>query len=69
MTPTDLRHWQDHMGYTQPQAAEALGIGLSAYKDWLRGISRTTGKPVSIDRRTELACAALAAGITGWVEP
>lgn len=63
MTSDDLRSWQSQMGYTQAQAADALGVGISAYKDWITGISRTTGKPVSIDRRTGLACAALAAGM------
>lgn len=64
MTSTDLKNWQARMGFTQAQAAAALGISLSAYKDLLKGTSRNTGAPVSIDRRTELSCAALAAGIT-----
>jgi len=59
MTSDDLREWQARMGYTQAQAADALGVGLSAYKDWITGVSRTTGKPVSIDKRTGLACAAM----------
>ncbi len=32
----------------------------------MRGTSRTTGKPVAPDRRTALACAALAAGLDEW---
>ncbi len=63
MTPADLRQWQARMGYTQQAAADALGVGVSAYKDWAAGRSRTTGKPISIDRRTALACAALGAGL------
>jgi transcriptional regulator with XRE-family HTH domain len=63
MTSDDLRAWQSQMGYAQAQSAAALGVGVSAYKDWISGVSRTTGKPVSIDKRTGLACAALAAGM------
>lgn len=64
MTSDELRVWQGEMGYTQQHAADALGVALATYKDWLRGQSRTSGKPVVIDRRTELACKALAAGIS-----
>ena len=65
MTPTDLRAWQQRMGYTQSRAAVALGVSVATYKDWLRGQSRTSGMPITIDRRTELACAALEYGLTG----
>ena len=54
------------MGYTQAQAAEALGVSLATYKDWLHGKSRTSGNPIKIDRRTALACAALVAGIAEY---
>lgn len=64
MTSEDLKVWQAQMGYTQAQAADALGVGVSAYKDWLSGVSRTTGKPISIDKRTGYACAAIAANLT-----
>lgn len=66
MTPADLRAWQLHMGYNFAQAAEELGVSRSAYADMLAGVSRTTGKPKDIDRRTALACSALAAGLKPW---
>ena len=66
MPPADLRAWQAQMGYTFAQAAQALGVSQSAYADWLAGVSRTTGKPKAIDKRTGLACAALAAGLGEW---
>ena len=67
MTPADLKHWRtETMRLTQSQAAEALGVRLNTYQSWERGQSWTTAKPVEIDRRTELACAALAAGITSY---
>lgn len=44
MTPSDLRAWQAHMGYTYDTAARALGVSRAAYADWIAGRSRTTGK-------------------------
>lgn len=59
MTPADLRAWQIHMGYSLTKASAALGINLTTYARMLNGSSR-------IDRRTALACAALAAGLDEW---
>lgn len=59
MTPNDLQAWQEAMNYTQQQAANALGITRSTYRDFLNGHSRTTKKAIVIDRRTALACTAL----------
>lgn len=66
MTNGEIKQWRLAMGYTQQQAAEALGMALNNYQALERGVSWKTNKPLAIDRRTELACAALAAGITGW---
>lgn len=67
MTPADLRAWQAAMGYTQQAAADALGMTVSNYKDLIAGKRRTTGKPIELlDRRTALACAAIAAGLGEW---
>lgn len=66
MTTDDLRAWQAHMGYTYDSAAQALGISRSAYADLLSGTSRATGRPKDVDRRTALACAALAARLGEW---
>lgn len=63
MTPSDLRAWQERMGITGLAAAELLGVSYAAYKDWRRGISRTTGKPIEAGRAVALACAALEAGL------
>lgn len=63
MKPSDLRAWQERMGITGLEAAALLGVSYAAYKDWRRGISRTTGKPVEAGRAVALACAALAAGL------
>ena len=66
MTPADLAAWRQHMGYTQAQAAAALGVQPVTYQEWERGARFRDGRPVEIDRRTALACAALAAGLPCW---
>lgn len=66
MTPADLLAWREHMGYTHRTAAEALGVTLATYQSWERGKAFSTGKPTTIDQRTALACAALAAGLAPW---
>lgn len=66
MTADDLRAWQAAMGYTYDSAAAALGLSRSAYADMIAGRSRSTGEARAVDRRTALACAALAAGLDEW---
>lgn len=68
MTPATLARWQARMGLTQQQAADALGVSRSTYMEWLRGTSRTRGNPVTIDRRTALACKALEWLPTEWLD-
>lgn len=58
MTPDHLRAWQTAMGYTYADACKALGVGSSTYARMLAG--------AAIDRRTALACAALAANLEPW---
>lgn len=57
MTAIDLRAWQVKMGLTYDTAAEALGMSRRGYANLV--LSETP-----IDRRTALACAALAAGLS-----
>ena len=59
MTPADLRAWQAQMSYTYETAAEALGISRSGFAKLLAGAH-------PIDKRTALACAALAKGVEAW---
>lgn len=66
MTPTDLAAWRAQMTYTQRQAATALGVTLATYQRLERGAEWADGAAVTIDRRTALACAALAAGLSEW---
>ena len=60
MTPDDLRAWQARMGYTYETAAAALGISRSGFAKLLAGDH-------PIDKRTALACNALAVGMKEWV--
>lgn len=70
MTPAQLLQWQRQMGVNGKQAAALLGVGESVYRDLTAGVRRTTGAVIEvIDRRTALACAALAAGLEEWAPP
>ena len=48
---------------SERELAEALGMSLKNYQQLERGTNFETGKPVTIDTRTALACAALRAGL------
>jgi DNA-binding XRE family transcriptional regulator len=61
MVETALRQWRRRMEFTQKEAAEALGVAVNTFQAVERGISYNTGKPIALDRRTALACAALEA--------
>lgn len=63
--PADLLAWRQDLGLTQRGAATALGVSLPTYQQLERGTAWATGKPVEIDKRTALACAAIKAGIVG----
>lgn len=67
MTPGDLQVWQQAMGISGLEAARRLGVSSATYRDWLAGVSRTTGKPIKLPPMLGLACAALAAGVGEWV--
>lgn len=53
-------------GQPNSDAADALGVTKTTYQAMERGRSFATDKPVAIDRRTALACAAIAAGLPPW---
>ncbi len=59
MQTADFVAWHQAMGYTYETGAEALGMSRSGYHKLLSGQS-------AIDRRTALACAAVAAGLKEW---
>ena len=66
MTHADFIAWPKAMGYTYDPGASALGVNRSTYANLMAGVRRDSGTPVVYDRRTALACAALAAGLGPW---
>jgi hypothetical protein len=66
MTPADFDAWLKHMGLSERRAAELLGVNPASIGAWRRGINYKTGQPLQADRRTALACSALAAGLDEW---
>lgn len=59
MTPAEFTAWKTQMGLSIPAAANALGISESSVSRYLSGSH-------AIPRYIELACAALAVGVTGY---
>jgi transcriptional regulator with XRE-family HTH domain len=65
MTPTDLRDWRKRLHLTQARAAEVLGIAKRTYEQYESG-KRADGGSCAIPRYIDLACAAVALGITRY---
>lgn len=57
MIPTQFRDWRKTQGFTQKQAAEALGLNLRTIALYEAG--ERDGRPVVIPSVVELACEAL----------
>lgn len=66
MTPDHFRAWLAEQGLSVRRAAAALGVSPATVQDLSAGYSRTSGKPVAADKRTALACAAIAAKLAPW---
>ena len=66
MTHADFLAWHTRMAYTYDTGARALVVSRSTYANLMAGVRRDSGTPVVYDRRTALACAALAAGLVSW---
>lgn len=56
--PALLRAWREAHGWTQIEAAEALGVSLGAYRDWEQG-----AKPPAHETMVRKLVALLAAGM------
>lgn len=69
MDPEDFNNWRvDEMGYTQTQAAVALGVSKGTVINYEAGKRREDGRPVVIPKYIALACAAIAAKLKPWGE-
>jgi transcriptional regulator with XRE-family HTH domain len=69
MTGDQFKRWRENKGLSQQGAADALGLSKSSIELYERGSRRAEERPVVIPRTVELACAALARGITGYSDP
>jgi transcriptional regulator with XRE-family HTH domain len=56
MTPEQFKAWRDEHGFTQVQAAEELGISISAVANYEHGQRRGDGEPAIIPKAIERAC-------------
>jgi transcriptional regulator with XRE-family HTH domain len=56
MTADEFRNWRLGLGWTQPEAANHLGISVSSLADYERGIKRGTDRPAPVPRAVALAC-------------
>ncbi len=56
------------MGYSQREAGEALGLSVGSVQNYEAG-ERREGRPVIIPKTVELACAALALGVSEYLGP
>jgi len=69
MTPDQFKAWRKHMNLSQQEAADALGLSKGSVDLYERGRRREDERPVVIPKTVELACAALALGITRYDGP
>ena len=63
MNNTTLSRWRSRLGYTQQQAADAMGVERRTYQALEHESERNTGAPLAPSKRTRLAAAAIEAGI------
>jgi len=66
MTPGDLREWRHTLRMSQHEAASLLGLSLRWYQALEAGRDHGGREIAEIDRRTALACSALAHGLPEW---
>ncbi|ESX06781.1 hypothetical protein X769_09005 [Mesorhizobium sp. LSJC268A00] len=66
MTPEEFKAWRSDLGFSQQQAADALGISRGSVENYERGERREDNRPVEIPRSIGLACQALALRQGEW---
>lgn len=66
MTPDDFKAWRKAMGFTQTEAADALGISRGSVELYELGKRRDDGRQVSIPKTVALACSAVTGGLKPW---
>lgn len=70
MAETAFRRWRKQLGFTQDDAAHALGCSKSQVANWDAGQDRARGTPASPPLAVRVLMTALAQGqgITPWPE-
>jgi transcriptional regulator with XRE-family HTH domain len=68
MTEPSFKRWRKQLGWTQIQAAEALGVTVGYVKSLDSGISRTTKQPVKMSETLRMLMTAIAER-GGKIEP
>jgi len=63
MTKEQFKAWRKKMGFTQQQAADALGLYRLTIINYERGTRPENNLEVKIPRSIALACAAVQAGL------
>jgi transcriptional regulator with XRE-family HTH domain len=59
MTADEFRNWRLGLGWTQPEAANRLGISVSMLSDYERGTRRGTIRAAPVPTAIALACETL----------
>ena len=59
MTPAKLIQWRENLGWSQTDAADALGISFRAYRYLEAGVTSRARSLKFVPKLTELACAEL----------
>lgn len=61
MKPAAFRRWRKSLGFSQKDAAEALGLKRRVLQYYEKG--ERDGKPVKVPKTVRLACYAIAQGV------
>lgn len=71
MTTGQLREWQEHMGYTSVEAADALDLHLNTFLNYRRGyrtMSKGDSKEVLIPQGVAMNCVTILLGVGHYDE-
>ncbi|MBC7953611.1 MAG: helix-turn-helix transcriptional regulator [Rhodospirillaceae bacterium] len=69
MQPQEVKAWRERHGWSQKEAAAALGIGKSTLESYERGYRSEDKRPVVVPKTIRLAMAALDMGVTDYKPP
>ncbi len=67
MTPTDFKRWRKSLGWSQKEAATALGLKRRMVQYYEKG--ERDGETVEVPKAVSLACFALSVGVDTYEGP